>query len=170
MDASEQRLPLQIVEDVTFQQRTWKVERVGWIVIAAIVIAALCGLFGGGWLGRAAVRAGDGSLSLEYDRLWRVRSPASLEVDVKSSGLDEEGVRVWIARDYIGSMSSTEITPQPVRVEGDAERVVFEFATTDEASAIGIVFRVEPQRAWRLQGALGLDGGYELHFSQFIFP
>ena len=169
MDASEQRLPLQIAEDVTFQQRMWKVERVGWCVIAAVVVAALCGAFGGSWLGRTTVSGSDGRLALEYDRLWRVRSPTSLKVDVRSPS-DGERARIWIARDYIGSMSITEITPQPVRVEGDAERVVFEFATTDEASAIGIVFRVEPQRAWRLQGALGLDGGYELHFSQFIFP
>src|SRR5690606_7618716 len=128
MDASEQRLPLQIVEDVTFQQRMWKVEHVGWCVIAAVVVAALCGAFGGSWLGRTTVSGSDGRLALEYDRLWRVRSPTSLKVDVRSPSGGERA-RIWIARDYIGSMSITEITPQPVRVEGDAERVVFEFAT-----------------------------------------
>src|SRR5690606_36515979 len=126
MDAPKQRLPLQIFEDVTFQQRTWKVERVGWLVLGAIVIAALMGLFGGGWLGRAAIAAADGRLSLEYDRLWRVQSPTALRLEVSPPSADD-GVRVWMAWDYVESVNLTEIMPQPARVEGGAERVLFEF-------------------------------------------
>ena len=170
MDAPKERLPLQIFEDATFQRRTWKVERVGWLVIGAIVVAALFGLFGGGWLGRAAVAAADGRLSLEYDRFWRLQSPTALKLEVSPPSADEDRIRVWIAREYIESVNVLQVMPHPARVEAGAGRVVFEFAADDTDAPIGLAFRVEPERAWRLNGAIGLDGGGSVQFQQFIFP
>src|SRR5690606_2119682 len=170
MDAPNERSSLQIFEDVTFQQRTWKGERCGWVGLGAIVIAALFGLFGGGWIGRAAISAESGRLSLEYDRFWRVQSPTVLKLEVSPLRADGDRVRVWIGREYVESMSVSQIMPRPVRVEGGGDRFVFEFATHGGGGAIGVVFRFEPERAWRVNGAIGLEDGEPLRFTQFIFP
>jgi hypothetical protein len=39
---------LEVEQDLDFQQRTWALERAGWIVMLLIIAAALAGFFGGG--------------------------------------------------------------------------------------------------------------------------
>jgi hypothetical protein len=60
---------LQIDEDLAFQRREWKIQRVGWGAMALVIIAALLGVFGTGPLSNATLeREG---LRLEYERFCR---------------------------------------------------------------------------------------------------
>ena len=45
-------------EDMRFQRRSWMVERAGWLVLTAIALAALTGVFGNGPLSTARAGAG----------------------------------------------------------------------------------------------------------------
>jgi hypothetical protein len=40
---------LELEQDVQYQQRSWAFERIGWIAMSLIAIAALLGLTGSGW-------------------------------------------------------------------------------------------------------------------------
>jgi hypothetical protein len=62
---------MEVNADIEFQRRVWRVQRIGWLIIAAVIVAALLGVFGGGPLSRAAVQ-GDG-LRLEYERFARLQ-------------------------------------------------------------------------------------------------
>lgn len=169
MTAQENASNLQIDEDLALQERTWIVERIAWGVLGALVIAALAGLFGGGWLANARAATEDGRLSVEFDRFWRIESPTDLRLMVTPAEA-EERMRVWLAREYVEAVRISGVTPRPERVEAGADRLVFEFALTAPGERTTVIFRIEPDRAWRVHGRAGIDGGDEVSFGQFIYP
>jgi hypothetical protein len=71
---------LQIDEDPDAQRRHWIAERVGWTVITLVILAALLGLFGSGWLSEASVGTPEGALRLEYSRFGRFLAPTTLRL------------------------------------------------------------------------------------------
>ncbi len=71
---------LQLPEDMRFQRAEWRVQRIGRLLMLAIVIAALAGVFGDGPLATRFHASGDGVLQVEYDRFVRVGASARLLV------------------------------------------------------------------------------------------
>ena len=61
---------LEIAQDMTFQRRSWAVQRVGWGVVAVTIGAALLGLLGSGPLSRSTAVA-PGAFAVEYERFVR---------------------------------------------------------------------------------------------------
>lgn len=170
MTARKHPSQLESSEDMTFQRRTWLVERVGWVVLAAILFSGLLGFFGGGGVvASAQVATEDGSLSMHYDRFSRFQSPAQMRV-VALADDNASTLRVWIGREYVEAVTLSSITPQPSRVEAAADRFIFEFALAEPAQSSTIMFNTKPTKRWRVRGRLGIDGGGTLAFSQFIYP
>ena len=171
MAAREHGSELQISEDMDYQRRTWLVERVGWIVLGAVLIAALLGLFGGGGLvASAELETDGGALAMQYDRFWRVDSPMRLRVVARPPADSDSTLRVWLSRDYVEALSLTTTTPQPDHVAAAADRYAFEFSLTDPGEAATIVFDVEVRGPGRLHGEIGVEGGESASFSQLIYP
>lgn len=171
MTTQDDRSGLELFEDVAVQQRTWQVERAAWVLMLAVVIAALLGLFGDGWLGSAHAVSGDGSVSLEYDRFWRVQAPSRLRIETARAGAPErDAMRLWIARDYFESVSVEQVMPRPERVEAAEDRIVFELALSAPSEPVVVLLRIEAVRPGKVNGRLGIEGGEEINFSQFIFP
>lgn len=170
MTAREQRSELDTSEDMVFQRRTWLVERVGWVVIALIVIGALLGFFGGGGLVASAESATeDGSLSVSYERFCRVSSPTRLRI-VARPPAGASALRLWFAREYLEAIDISSVVPEPDRVEAAAGRYVFRFSLVAPGEAVAILFHIEPREAWSLHGELGIVGGQALGFEQFVYP
>ena len=71
---------LQIDQDLDAQRHHWIAERVGWTVITLVILAALLGLFGSGWLSEASVGTPEGALRLEYSRFGRFLAPMTLRL------------------------------------------------------------------------------------------
>lgn len=168
MSAPKQRPELQISEDMAFQRRTWLVERVGWIVLGAVLIAALLGFFGGGGPAASTETASeDGSLSMHYERFLRLDTPTQLRVVARPPG---RTLRLWLDREYFESFEVTRVVPPPARVESATDRYVYEFPLAAPGEAATIRFHVEPLEAWRVSGRLGVEGGADLGFDQFVYP
>jgi len=69
---SQQRVgSLEIVQDMTFQRRAWVVQRIAWVVMLLIVVAAVLGLFATGPLSGTTAKTDDGVLTIEYGRFAR---------------------------------------------------------------------------------------------------
>ena len=83
---------LEVHEDMRLVRRSWVVQRIGWGVMAALLLAALLGLFGTGPLSRATATAPGGAVTLDYDRFGRYLGPATLLIRV-GPGAAPGGVR-----------------------------------------------------------------------------
>ncbi|HEY0778088.1 MAG TPA: hypothetical protein VGD56_08990, partial [Gemmatirosa sp.] len=66
--------------DLHFEERWWRMEQVVWGAMTLVLIGALAGAFGRGWLSEATAGQRGGALSVDYERFARFRTPTVLDV------------------------------------------------------------------------------------------
>ena len=170
-DLGEQPEPtnsLEIEEDPAYQRRIWKIERIAWVSIAALILAALLGLFGGGLLSEAQTSDASGSLQVEYARLARLSAPIRLQLHALAPRAGE--ARFWVSRAYLDGMRVESISPPPERVETSGDKLIYLFRVTDAATPLDITFHLTAQQTGRLRGQTGTDWGAQASFHSFIYP
>lgn len=161
---------LEIAEDLDAQRHHWIAERVGWTVIALVMVAAVLGLFGPGLLNRARVANADGRFRLEYSHFGRYRAPTTLRLHLGPNATSGAKVRVWVDRKFIEGVEVQNITPPPDSAELGADRVTYVFQISDASRPAAITFYLEPERVGALSGRIGLESKSPVHFEQFIYP
>ena len=72
---------MDIEQDLSFQHREWRRERIGWVVIGLILLAGLLGLFGHHPFARATSQTAKGQLTVEYDRFASIRKYRRVDGD-----------------------------------------------------------------------------------------
>jgi hypothetical protein len=149
---------------LNFHRREWRIQRIGWVLIALFLVLAVGGLFGNGPLSRA--HTDDGAGRIDYERFTRYGSSTDLVVTPVASA---HGVnRVAISGDYLEAFRIERITPEPAAVRMTGASIVYEFASA--APGASISFHIRPQRLWRHSATVTIDGGTPLHVSQLTYP
>jgi hypothetical protein len=161
---------LEIDQDLEFQGRSWTVQRIGWIVMPLLVLAALFGLLGPGPLSSATAGSEAGPLWLEYDRLGHWERPTTLQLHLGANVAAEGLVRVWLDSAYVEKMQIERVTPQPESVELAANRLIYTFQIAEPGQPATISFDLKPEKFGPNSGEVGLVEGSSLQFSQFIYP
>jgi hypothetical protein len=161
---------LEIDQDLAFESRSLWVERIGLVVLVALVIAAGLGLLGSGPLSHATARA-DG-LTVDYQRFSRYQTSETLtlRLDAKATGAPE--VRVWLDRPYIDGSRLESVVPPPVRAEGAPDRLILVFAVADPGQPLTVSLTLQPERIGSVRAAAGLEGptATGVAFRQLVFP
>lgn len=106
---------LDIQDDLPFQYRHWRLQRVGWWAIVCILAAGLLGLFGHHPLSRTTVQTQDGTFLLTYDRFGRAASDAEVLVTVMSTKQEEGMFRVWFDSEYLDGTRGVRVAAAPPR-------------------------------------------------------
>ncbi len=150
---------IDIADDQRFTRKSWRWERAGWGLLAAVVAGALAGALGPGPLSTAA--AGDGPLRIEYERFGRLRTESALRIRVRPSG---DRAEIWLDRSYVEGVKIERVLPEPVRVIAEADRLRYLLPATEA------VFELRFPRPGRLKGKAGLAGGETVEFGQFVYP
>jgi hypothetical protein len=70
---------LELEDDMRFQHRLWRIERLGWVLMGLLVVAAAA-ILGPGPLART--QASGGRLLVEYDRVARLHT--ATEIDLRT--------------------------------------------------------------------------------------
>jgi hypothetical protein len=160
---------LDLEKHLPFQQRFWRWQRWGWLVIAGMVLAGAAGLFGGGAVSHAVATNPAGSARLEYERFGRYQSETVIRLRV--NGAPPHGrLGVRVSQPYLDGVQVTSILPTPVAVEAGTEGVTFWIAVAPEAQQITVAMNLRWDRAGRTSGVIVAEGHEALAFSQFIFP
>jgi hypothetical protein len=168
MRATEPVGDLEHDRDLRFQRREWTVQRGGWLVMMAIIVAALIGLLGAGPL--SSTTAESGPLQLQYTRFERRHAPTALEVSVARSPANQDQVDIWVSADYLARVEITSVVPEPEEVIVGDDRVIYRFTTDDQAQTPTIHFALEPDDPGHTIGRIGVTDGPELTFWQFVYP
>jgi hypothetical protein len=161
---------LEIEQDLDFERRTWTVERVGWVLMAGVGIAALAGLFGPGPLSKTMIGAPGGPLWLEYSRFGRFKAPLTLRVHLGPDADQQGAVRIWLSREYLEGVQIERVTPQPGQVEAGPEQLTYDFSLSEPQRSTAVTFALKAEQMGRQHGCVGLANGPTLCFRQFIYP
>lgn len=160
----------EITEDVAFQRRDRKAQRLAWLVMVALVGCALAGLFGSG---PASARiAGDrsGPLWVEYQAFGRWQAPEELRVHLGPRASHDGLARVWLGGDLVDGIRLHRVTPLPERVLAQHGGLVYVFNAPQPDRPLTVTFAFEPERWGRSRGAVGLDAGETLSLDRLVYP
>ena len=160
---------LEIDQDLAFERRHWTVQRIGSVIGALIVVAALLGVFGSGPL--SAATAGDEeSLAVHYQRFVRFQGQGELVIVVGANLAREGQVEFWLATEFLDDIDLQGISPEPDEVRLAGDRQVFVFLVDDPAQPVQVTFTYVPNGLGKVSGAAGLVDGPRVSFTQFGYP
>lgn len=147
-------------------RRGWVFERIGWIAMAATMIATAAGLFGNGLLSRSEATAGE-ALTLRYPRFCRAQAPHDLVIEWLPR---REEATLWFSRSYLDDFEIQEIRPTPAAVIADAERIYYTFRAREPRARVGVRFTLKPEHGGSFRGRIGSDDELNVEVRQFVFP
>jgi hypothetical protein len=150
-------------EHMRFQRRMWVIERIGWVVLAAITLLAFSGLFGTGALSKRNIEAG--SLTIEYDRFERASRLSQFTFHFAPSPNGERRLRLNTAFQRNYEISS--IQPPPSRTSADGLDLTF---TAPAGSAADVVIWAHAHSFGTMQLEARADDEPPLKFSIFVYP
>lgn len=145
-----------------FQRRSWKVQRVAWCLMGALlIVTALGGLGAGGFLSRTTTRSADQTLSARYDRVWRMENPAVLEITAPPDG--NGSLELTIDARFLSVVSVSEMFPLPREIVAlpEGQRLQYRAEGKDPVT---VRLQVTPHRFGRLRARIagGKDQSIEL--------
>ena len=160
------RRELEVDEDPRYSRREAVAERIGWIVILAVVVAGALGLFANGPVSHRTAR--NGEVEVHHQRFARNQGRTTVEVRVDAAAIEGGEVVVAVPQRFLEAYEVEEIFPEPasVRVDvGDVE-LVFEVGDGTELRA---ALHLRPERVGRQRGAVTV-GDVAVAFRQFVHP
>jgi hypothetical protein len=162
---------LQLNEDIQFQRRLWKVQRVGWVMLALAVLAALLGVFGHGPFSRTTTATDQPRLLwIEYERFERYDTPSVLHLHI-GAGVGHDGLaRIQFDSQYLSNIQIQEITPAPVASEATPEGTAFIFRIAASNQPALVTFVIKIQYVGFLSGHIRVPDVPALTFRHFIYP
>lgn len=161
---------IELPDDMEFQRKSWRVQRMGWVAMLAIAIAALFGLFGNGPLSSAQAGDAGTGLSISYERFTRKGAQHSIDLEAGATSVVADSVRIWIARGWLDANRVVGITPEPARSDALPDRIVYTFNAAQSGQPVAIRFELEAQWLGRRRGSAGIVRGPTVHFGQFAYP
>lgn len=100
-------------EDLEFQRRWWRFERIVWGFLLLVLVADVLGLFGRGWLSKAERHSTDGALTLHYEWVERASTPSIMTLDFGNPAIHDGRVQFYVSSSVVRPLGAQRISPQP---------------------------------------------------------
>ena len=118
---------LEVKEDRSWQEWEWTIQRVGWVLMALLIVAALAGLTGkGGPLASASAESSTGEIL--YPRITRWQSDEQLMVRLPPSATGEVDIELSQAVTDLFSISAITPSPKEAVATAGGYRLTFDVA------------------------------------------
>lgn len=161
---------LEISQDVEMQQRIWKMQRIGWGVMALVMLCIMLGLTGRGPLSHATAGASGAPLRVEYERFGRHEAPMELKIHLAPGVARDGKARIWFSRDYMEALALEQVSPEQEKMEVHPDRHILEFDLPQSQRPATVVLKTRPQKFGSIAGRVGIENGQTLSFAHFIYP
>jgi hypothetical protein len=153
-------------EDMRFQYAFWTIERVAWVLLALVPLAALAGIFSNGPLSEKTAQAANSSFSLEYDRFQRKTVLSRFIVRVPAGASNEIRLRLSPAFQETYAIESME--PRPARSSAGEAGLDLFFQPADKGDLAAVIWAT-PRQFGAVKLRAETNGG-ALDFPVLIYP
>lgn len=154
-------------EDMAFQHRVWRAQRLGWVGLAALVLLGLAGAFGNGVLAVATSRSPDGAVEVKWERIERVGRDSVFRI--RSLAPRDGPLLLLLADGLAEGAEARSVTPLPASESRGPGRHWLRFDPPENGGPAEIVLKLRSDRPGILRGAIVLDGS-SVPLRLFVLP
>lgn len=167
IDTQMRDRPHPVQEDMLLQQRTWRIQRIGWISLGAVALAALLGLFGRGPLATTTATGAAGNLEVVHEIVMRRGGATQMRIAVRRAAAGE--TVLGLGPGLTEGLTLERTRPTPLReIYGDGQ-TEFVFASR-RGEPLRIQFDLRPTRTGVIRGAVSLPQDPPAHLTLFSLP
>lgn len=160
---------LEIDEDIKLESANWKAQRVAWVLMALVVIAALLGFTGNGGIGDLhRLKAGNSTegLEVECERFLRRGAPSEFKVQLAPSSGDSH-TDLQLSKNFYEKLEVDKVVPEPSEVFTHEQGITYRFASANQPFTV--IFYLKP----KAMGSVPLHistAGKKVNITPFIYP
>jgi hypothetical protein len=161
---------IDLSQDMVFERREWVLQRVGWVVIALLLVAALLGLLGHGPLTREQAVDINSASWLEYNSVDHYQASSQLKLHVGPGAASGKQLRVSLNQAYLERIELERVMPEPASQELGEGRVFFVFDVAEPGQPLDVAFQLAFTQFGRANAEVAVEGGPQFSFSQLVLP
>jgi hypothetical protein len=158
-----------IDENMLLQQRMWKAERIGWVILVLFIILLFSGFLGKGPMGYSDVEIAGSGYHMRFPKIERLNSTEQIRITLLPKNDGRSAVLLINSR-YFRYNKLLEIVPAPVKESSDGDYYVFEFNAGSNSAAIPVVMMVTPLKPGTQSFTAGADRSNIITVNQFVYP
>jgi hypothetical protein len=154
-------------ENMAFQLKVWRFERVGWYVLVLLVILTLLGLFSRGPLSSRDAHSSDGRLDVEYEMFHRNGSMNPMIVRLK--GQPGAVLEVELGGEWLEGFDVQSLQPEPLR-SASFRQGMRVWVQADDQGQASLHLSLMADGLGLYSSRITTAGGATVSFDQFILP
>lgn len=159
---------LPIVEKPFWLSFEFRLRRMGFALLLAIVIAAMVGFFSQGYISDARIANDSGTLRIDYEKYSRLMS--DVDMKITSSQIRENRNRIILGGDFMDSFRIDTLQPQPDKMYSLNGKMVLEYSVSAPGSEQTLWLSLTPMKFGATHSTVAIDNGPEITLHQFIYP
>ncbi len=155
-------------EDLEFQRRWWRFERIVWSIFGVLLVLALLGLFGRGYLAKAERRSSDGSVDVRYDRIQRTGTPSKLSVSFGPQAIRDGKIVLFVSQSIVKELGAQRVIPSPLQTSIGNDGLTYTFPATEPPGLVE--FSLQPDGPGAVPFTIRLEGSEPVQAKVVIVP
>ncbi|UQY45166.1 hypothetical protein M1E08_15530 [Erwinia sp. PK3-005] len=155
-------------ENMRWQRIEWRIQRLGYLLLLAIVISGACGLFSKGFLSDRDIISSNGQLRVEYERFARQQS--DMAMTIRLAPLRDSLYRITISGSGIDNFQLQSVQPQPLRAESHDRSLTLWYQTQSLNHGASIWLGGQPQSPGKYTFVVNDSAGEQVQFTQWVYP
>ena len=153
-------------EDLDFQERWWKFERIVWSFFSVLLVCTLAGLLGRGPLAVGHLR--DEYMQVRYERIARSGTPNMMEISFTPAAIQNGRVRLYVSDRVSKELGSQRVTPSPLETAMGNDGLTYTFAATTTPATVK--FALQPDGPGVVPFTIGIAGQPALRSKVIVLP
>jgi hypothetical protein len=153
-------------EDLQFQERWWRFERVVWIFFALILLCTFLGLFGRGPL--ASAKLSNDKMEVRFDRIGRTGTPSLMEVTFTPAAIHDGKVRLYVSETVVRELGAQRIIPSPAETTIGNGGLTYTFPASGTPAFVKFGLQPDGPGIYRMK--IGIAGEQPLESRVIVMP
>lgn len=155
-------------EDIEFQRKWWRFEKIIWAILLAIVLFDVLGGFGRGWLANACKSTPDGALTLNYERVMRASTPSVLTMQFGDTAIHNGRIILFISDSVVKRLGAQRVSPQPAVSSVGEGGITYVFPASQSPATLQI--QLEPSFPGPQKFRIQAEGSAAINGQVFVMP
>lgn len=153
-------------EDLAFQRRWWRFEKIIWTVFSLILVADLAGLLGRGPLANARVH--NSSMQFRYERVMRENTASILTALPQANAIHNGQLQLFVSDSIVKQLGAQRIIPQPLTSTLGNGGITYTFPATQ--MPLTVQFELKPSFIGRHAFTVAVPGDQPLQAKTLVLP